>query len=62
MIVGGGIGIAPSHPIAQAMKKAGNQVISILGGRTKDLVIMEEKMRAASDERHHHDRRRLVRR
>jgi NAD(P)H-flavin reductase len=49
VIVGGGIGIAPSHPIAQAMKRAGNQVISILGGRTKDLVIMEEKMRKTSD-------------
>jgi NAD(P)H-flavin reductase len=49
VIVGGGIGIAPSHPIAQAMKKAGNQVIMILGGRTKDLVIMEEKMRKTSD-------------
>jgi NAD(P)H-flavin reductase len=49
VIVGGGIGIAPSHPIAQAMKKAGNQVISILGGRTKDLVIMEDKMRKTSD-------------
>jgi ferredoxin/flavodoxin---NADP+ reductase len=50
VMVGGGIGIAPAHPIAQAMKAAGNRVISILGGRTKDLVIMEEKMRAASDE------------
>ena len=50
VIVGGGIGIAPSHPIAQAMKAAGNHVVSILGGRTKDLVIMEEKMRAASDD------------
>jgi NAD(P)H-flavin reductase len=49
VIVGGGVGIAPSHPIAQAMKAAGNQVISILGGRTKDLVIMEDKMRACSD-------------
>jgi len=47
--VGGGIGIAPSHPIAQAMKAAGNNVISILGGRTKELVIMEDKMRATSD-------------
>jgi NAD(P)H-flavin reductase len=50
LIVGGGIGIAPSHPIAQAMKAAGNRVVSILGGRTKDLVIMEDKMRAASDD------------
>jgi glutamate synthase (NADPH/NADH) small chain len=49
VVVGGGIGIAPSHPIAQAMKAAGNNVICILGGRTKDLVIMEEKMREASD-------------
>jgi NAD(P)H-flavin reductase len=49
VIVGGGIGIAPSHPIAQAMKKAGNHVIAILGGRTKDLVIMEDKMRKIVD-------------
>ncbi|MBN1884795.1 MAG: sulfide/dihydroorotate dehydrogenase-like FAD/NAD-binding protein [Candidatus Krumholzibacteriota bacterium] len=49
VMIGGGVGIAPSHPIAQGMKKAGNKVISILGGRTKDLVIMEERMRAASD-------------
>jgi ferredoxin--NADP+ reductase len=49
VIVGGGVGIAPSHPIAQAMKAAGNNVVSILGGRTKDLVIMEEKMSACSD-------------
>jgi ferredoxin/flavodoxin---NADP+ reductase len=50
VMVGGGIGIAPAHPIAQAMKAAGNRVISILGGRSKELVIMENKMRAASDE------------
>lgn len=50
VMVGGGIGIAPAHPIAQAMKAAGNTVISILGGRSKDLVIMEDRMRAASDE------------
>jgi NAD(P)H-flavin reductase len=49
VIVGGGVGIAPSHPIAQAMKAAGNNVISILGGRSKDLVIMEDKMTACSD-------------
>ena len=49
VIVGGGVGIAPSHPIAQAMKAAGNNVISILGGRSKDLVILEEKMTACSD-------------
>ena len=50
VMVGGGIGIAPSHPIAQAMKAAGNTVISILGGRTKELVIMEDRMRVTSDE------------
>jgi len=49
VIVGGGVGIAPSHPIAQAMKAAGNNVISILGGRSKDLVLMEDKMTACSD-------------
>jgi ferredoxin--NADP+ reductase len=49
VMVGGGVGIAPAHPIAQAMKEAGNKVISILGGRTRELVIMEEQMTAASD-------------
>jgi ferredoxin--NADP+ reductase len=42
--VGGGVGIAPVHPIAKAMKEAGNNVISILGARTKDLLIYEENM------------------
>jgi ferredoxin--NADP+ reductase len=49
-VIGGGIGIAPAHPIAQALKQAGNRVISILGARTKSLMIMEEDMRRASDE------------
>ncbi len=48
--VGGGIGIAPVHPIAAAMKAAGNKVISILGARSKDLLIYEERMKAASHE------------
>ena len=48
--VGGGIGIAPLHPIAQGLKAAGNHVISILGARTKELLILEEEMRAASHE------------
>jgi len=48
--IGGGIGIAPLHPIAQAMKRAGNRVISILGARSKDLLILETEMLAASDE------------
>lgn len=48
--VGGGIGIAPIHPIAQALKKAGNRVISIIGARTRDLLIMEQELKAASTE------------
>lgn len=50
VMIGGGIGIAPAHPIAQAMKAAGNRVISVLGARTRELVIMEEEMRRASSE------------
>jgi len=48
--VGGGIGVAPLYPIAQAMKKAGNKLIVIIGARTKELVILEEEMRAIADE------------
>jgi ferredoxin--NADP+ reductase len=48
--MGGGIGVAPMHPIAKAMKAAGNRVIAIIGARTKDLLIMEDRMRNASDE------------
>ena len=46
--VGGGTGIAVLHPIARALKEAGNEVTTILGSRTYDLLIMEEKMKAAS--------------
>ncbi|MFH1194968.1 MAG: sulfide/dihydroorotate dehydrogenase-like FAD/NAD-binding protein [bacterium] len=48
--VGGGIGVAPMHPIAQALKQAGNKVIIIMGARTKDLIILEDEMRAIADE------------
>ena len=48
--VGGGVGIAPIHPIARALKEAGNKVISIVGARTKELLFWEEKMRSVSDE------------
>jgi len=48
--VGGGIGIAPLHPVAQAMKAEGNRVIIILGARSQDLLIMEEEMARISDE------------
>ena len=47
---GGGVGVAPLLPIVEALKKAGNRVITVLAARTKDLVIMEEQMRAFSDE------------
>ena len=48
--VGGGIGVAPVYPIARALKKAGNRVISIIGARSKDLVILEKEMTGVSDE------------
>jgi ferredoxin--NADP+ reductase len=48
--VGGGVGIAPIYPIARALKEAGNQVISIIGARTKELLLWEDKMRAVSDD------------
>jgi ferredoxin--NADP+ reductase len=48
--VGGGVGIAPVHPIARALKDADNKVISIIGARTKELLFWEDKMRAASNE------------
>lgn len=48
--VGGGIGVAPLHPIAKALKSAGNKIITIIGARTKDLIIMEEEMKAIADE------------
>jgi len=48
--VGGGVGNAVVYPIAQAMKAAGNRVISIIGARTKDLLVLEEENRAVSDE------------
>ena len=48
--IGGGIGVAPIHPIARGLHEAGNKVISILGARSKDLIIMEKEMREASDE------------
>ncbi len=48
--VGGGIGIAPVYPIARGMKEAGNEVISIIGARSKDILIYEEEMEAVSNE------------
>jgi ferredoxin--NADP+ reductase len=50
--VGGGTGIAVLHPITRALKEAGNEVTTILGSRSYDLLIMEEKMRDASHNFH----------
>ena len=48
--VGGGIGVAPMHPIAKALKAAGNYVIIIIGARTKELIVMEKEMTKIADE------------
>jgi len=48
--VGGGTGIACIHPIARALEEAGNEVISIIGARNKELIIMEEEIKKASSE------------
>lgn len=50
LCVGGGVGIAPLHPIAQAHHNNGNRVISILGARDKSLIIMEDMMKKISEE------------
>jgi NAD(P)H-flavin reductase len=50
LCVGGGIGIAPVHFVAKTLKQMGNRVISIIGARSKNLLILEEEMRAISDE------------
>lgn len=47
---GGGVGVAPMLPIVRALKAAGNRVITVLAGRTKDLIILEKEMRESSDE------------
>lgn len=47
---GGGVGVAPMLPIIEAMKSAGNRVISVLAARTKELIILEDQVRQHSDE------------
>jgi glutamate synthase (NADPH/NADH) small chain len=47
---GGGVGVAPMLPIIKALKAAGNRVISVLAGRTKELIILEDEVRKHSDE------------
>jgi len=48
--VGGGIGVAPLHPIAQALKAAGNEVTTIIGARNKELIILEKEMKEIANE------------
>ena len=50
IIVGGGVGIAPIFPITRALKQAGNEVIAIIGARSKDLLFWEERMAEVSDQ------------
>ncbi len=50
VLLGGGFGIAAIHLIARALRRVGNTIISIVGARTRELLIMEEEMRAVSDE------------
>lgn len=50
--IGGGTGIAVLHPITRALKEKGNHVIAVIGARTRDLLILENQMRAASHELH----------
>jgi len=49
VIVGGGVGTALAYPTTVALKRAGNRILTILGGRNRDLVILEAEMRATSD-------------
>ena len=48
--VGGGIGLAPLYPIVAALKAAGNEVVVISGARTKELLVMQDELRALADE------------
>ena len=48
--VGGGVGVAPVYPIAKALHQKGNKVISIIGARNKEMLILEDEMKAISDE------------
>jgi len=52
ILVGGGVGIAEIYPVAKALKAAGNQITTILGSRTKDLLILEQELRKVSDNFH----------
>ena len=50
LCIGGGVGIAPVYPITKGFREAGNRILSILGAKTKEMIILESEMRAVSDE------------
>lgn len=50
ILLGGGVGIAEIYPVAKAFKDAGNHITTILGARTKELLILEKELKEASDE------------
>jgi len=50
ILVGGGVGIAEIYPVAKALKESGNHVVTILGARNKELLILEEELKNASNE------------
>ena len=52
VVIGGGVGAAVSYPVAKALKAAGNHVTTIIGARTRELIILEEEIKAISDECH----------
>ena len=52
ILIGGGVGIAEIYPVAKTLKEAGNNVTTIIGARTKDLLILEKELKAVSDELH----------
>jgi ferredoxin--NADP+ reductase len=52
ILVGGGVGIAEIYPVARALKNAGNHITTILGARTKDLLILEKELECVSDKLH----------
>lgn len=52
ILVGGGVGIAEIYPVAKSLKKSGNYTVTVLGTRTKELLILENELKSASDEIH----------
>lgn len=50
LAAGGGVGVAPMLPIIEAMKEAGNRVLTVIAARSKDLIILEDEVRKSSDE------------